>query len=222
MLSNIETGYQMQFGPDARDIQGKTILVMGDGEGLGSTTASLLAQHGAIIFFVTRDAAALQAALCAARKNGNSMAGMVADLRHPERIPQIFTEIERRYGPVHAVVNTLSVDSMAGWQEGDATFVKQLEECQNACTQEAILHMQRNTRGHIINIGQSISNPAARGLAASLRQQARKQGIRITLIEPVGPFAIPAVDVAQCVINSLIQPVGADVVFLEGSQEVRM
>lgn len=200
MLSNVENRSLAQFGPGAEDIRGKTVVVVGDAVGFGREISMQLAAHGACVFLGARDTAELGAALAAIRQAGGEARGMVLDPRHPGSLGQLFALAERS-GPVRGVVSCLAWDP--DWSD-----------CQNACTQEAIARLQGKSRAQIIQVGPAkYAEDAARGLASALRRQASEQGIRVTLIEP-GEGLLDAQDAARCVLDSLIQPFGMDVIFL--------
>jgi NADP-dependent 3-hydroxy acid dehydrogenase YdfG len=109
---------------------------------------------------------------------------------------------------------------------------------QNLCTREAIQRMQARGQGHVININltgypRSGNFPEQRE-AANLRRRASEHGIRVTVIESGGdgwresgstrfaasagaaPVVLSAQDIARCVIDSLAQPFGVDMVVLPG------
>lgn len=221
MLSNVETSYKTQFGPDARDIRDLTILIIGDTEGTGRRTAALLAEHGARIFFAAQNSAALEDTLEEIRQSGGKSAGAVIDLSHPEGVRRCFEEAAGSFGPVQALVNTLAVEHRLS-QAGDPQLEKRLENLQNACTQEALMRLQGAARAQIINVGQIKHDPAALGMAAGLRRQARELGIRVTMVEPGDRQRDCTDEVARCVLGSLVQPFGVDAIFLyeQGSQPV--
>jgi NAD(P)-dependent dehydrogenase (short-subunit alcohol dehydrogenase family) len=213
MLSDVVTTWKLQFGPGAQDVRGKTILVVGDGNGGGRMTAELLASCGARVFLGARSSAALAQSLEAVRQNGGEGDGMVIDIRGAQQAGQFFAEAERCFGPIHAVINYLPLDAdllpAAGAPDSE------VEDCQNAITQEALLHMQNVARGQIVNIGQAKNRAASRTLAAAMRHQAKELGIRVTLVEPGETQDANIKDIVQCVFRSLVQPFGVDVIFMQ-------
>lgn len=221
MLSNVETSYKTQFGPDARDIRGMTILVVGDARGIGRITSTLLAEHGAQVFFASQNTSSLKSALETIRQDGGQADGMVIDFNQADAIQRCFEEAERRCGPVLALVSALTGECAQRLPDLPDTE-KHLEHLQNAFTQEALMRLQGVSRAQIINIGQIKHDPAARSQAAGLRRQAGEVGIRVTMIEPGDTQPDCAGDVARCVLGSLVQPFGVDAIFLyeQGSQPV--
>lgn len=200
MLSNVENRSLAQFGPGAEDIRGKTVVVIGDAGGFGLEAAMQLAAHGACVFLGAHNTAQLGAALAAIGQAGGQAKGMVVDPHHPESLRRLFALADRS-GPVRGVVSCLASDP--DWSE-----------CQNACTQEAITHLQGRARAQIVQVGPiKYAEDMARGLASALRRQASELGIRTTLIEP-GEGSLDARDAARCVLDSLIQPFSMDVIFL--------
>jgi NAD(P)-dependent dehydrogenase (short-subunit alcohol dehydrogenase family) len=225
MLTNVETGYKKIYGPDARDIQGMTILVTGDARAVGRVTSTLLTEHGAQIFFAASSAHSLESALEAIRKAGGEADGMVVDFSLAEAAQQCFEAAARRFGPVQALVNALTGETAQKLNRNasrDAREDIQMEHQQNIFTQEALMRLQGIPRAQIINVGQIKHDPSARSMAAGLRKQASELGIRMTMVEPGDTQTDCAEAVARCVLGSLVQPFGVDAIFLydAGSQPV--
>ncbi len=203
MLSNVETGYHMQYRPTENSIQGKAVVILGDFSDISRATAGMLAEKGALVFIAAHSSADLTTTLAAAAQAGGKCDGLAIDLFRPEEIQRFFDQAERWLGHIDAVVNCLAAD---------------LEGCQNLWNQEAIRRM--GSHGQIINVnlaGRKSSSPATRTLAAALRRQASELGIRVTLVEPGSEeVRLAGEDVASCVVDSLAQPYGMDVIFLQG------
>jgi NAD(P)-dependent dehydrogenase (short-subunit alcohol dehydrogenase family) len=149
---------------------------------------------------------------------------MVVDCSRAENCRRFFMLAEAWLGGIDAVVI-----SPAGLGEAREYL----------CMQEAIQRMQAAGRGHLITIelpgegGSASRSSASRGSASrssqsrsgqrmvsALRRQAREAGIRVTQVEPEAgwqnePGAAPgAGDIARCVLESLVQPFGTEVVLV--------
>ncbi len=231
MLWNVETGIKMQYEPGAQGIRGKAVVIVGNTAGLSQATATLLAEQGAMIFFAAASPGELHQTLALVARAGGVARGMVVDLCQPEAVQRFFDQADQWAGPINAVVSYLTMSSE---QEGTEP-----EACQNVVMQEAIRRIGTRSDGQIIYVGPSrnrsstpgsgmVRSAAVRSTAAALRRQATEMGIRVTLIqpgsdshsEPGGAEAVlRAEDVAGCVLESLAQPFGVDVIFLPGQLE---
>lgn len=211
MLSNVETGYKLRYGPDAQDLQGKTIIVVGGAANTARLTAAMLASEGARLYIAAATEADLQAALSEVRQIGGEADGQVVDFSSRSAIGRFFDAAENRFGHIHALVNYYALD------ETPLDDPAAVEECQNACLQESILHMQGEKYCQVVNIGQGKSGQTGRSITAALRRQAKELGIRVTLIEPgeTFPVAYQSEAIAQCVLDSLVQPYGVDIIFMQ-------
>lgn len=211
MLSNVENRYKMRYGPDARDMEGKTIILFGGSAGAARLTAEMLAAEGARLYIAAASDTDLVSALDAARQVGGEAAGQVVDMNNRTSIGRFFDTAEKQFGRIHALVNYFALE------HGTAADFAAVEECQNACLQEAILHMQGEKYCQVVNVGQARAGQTGRSFAAALRRQAKELGIRVTLIEPgeVSSDGYQAEAIASCVLDSLMQPYGVDMIFLQ-------
>lgn len=212
MLTNVVSTWKLQYGPEALNVQDKTVLVLGGRNGGGRMTAELLASCGARVFAAAHSQAELSQMLEAIRANGGEGDGLVGEIHSAQEAKHLFAEAERCFGPVHAVINYLPLDAHP--LDGETGPAEALEDGQNAITQEALLHLQEAAHGQIINIGQARNRTHSRVLAAALRRQAKDLGIRVTLVEPGETQDANMEDIVQCVMSSLVQPFGVDVIFM--------
>ena len=226
MLSDTETNERYPYHLEMQNIRGKSIVIVGNISGAGRATALMLAELGAKVFVAARSSEELNLFLTQVSLTGGRADGITVDLCRPESIRRFYEQAERRMGQIDVVVNYLA--------DGSDLPVDP-EACQNLSMQHAIMHMQAQSKGHIINVGGKTPERAslipvtgkvsARGVAAALRRQANEAGIRVTLISPGAVSArrpsyneqiISPEDVARCVYSTLIEPSGGDVVFLHG------
>lgn len=227
MLSEMKSGNMKDHREKTYDIRGKAVLVLGGAAGAGLITISMLAEQGAPVFFAARDADELkrgQAVIAQACGEGE---GLVADLSKPEEIYRLFDQAQYWLGRVDAVVSFLTMDGSTGTGNHPAGD-------QNLWMQEAILRMSSGSQGQIINVGSTrvksqgqntTRNGFIHNQTAMLRRQATEAGLRVTLIEPGSSSRTESLleaevledeDIARCVLNSLSQPYGMDVIFLKG------
>lgn len=216
MLSHIENRYQPSYAPWKPNIQSKTIVFVGDPGGLGRATAVMLAAHGAPVFLAANSSAELKQAFSEINRAGGECDGMVIDWDQTDAWRRFFMLAEAWLGGIDAVVPPPAAVAAAG---------------QNLCMQEAIQRMQVAGCGHILHIdlpGEGeIQNYPVQRMASALRRQAREMGLRVTLIEPETGWDIGATandlpsaeDIARCVLESMAQPFGAEVVLVPGRRK---
>jgi NAD(P)-dependent dehydrogenase (short-subunit alcohol dehydrogenase family) len=201
MLSRVENRYQTSSTPWKPQINSKTVVFAGDANGVGHAAAVMLASHGAPVFLATSSVAALKQAFIAINRAGGECDGMVVDCSRVEECRRFFLLAEAWLGEIDAVITPATG--------------------QYLCMQEAIRRMQVVGRGHLINIelpGESSPpNRSQQRMVSVLRRQAREAGIRVTLIEPESGDDLPGTQaVARCVLESMAQPFGTEVVLVPG------
>jgi NAD(P)-dependent dehydrogenase (short-subunit alcohol dehydrogenase family) len=219
MLSKINETPGLPQNVDLQSIRGKVVLITGGAAESGAAIARLLALRGARVFIAAASTAEFDWTL-ADSEIRNEITGLAADLSRPETVRQLFDEVERRFGIVDILIN--NTPGMNAQSDRESS--------RNLCTQEAIIRMQGKSDARIVNI----NDPAAhhnswtssagavrtRSLAAALRRQARELGIRVTSIEhEAHEFGVE--DVARCVLESLVQPYGIDIIYLTSQVPVQ-
>ncbi len=84
-------------------VQGRRILITGAGTGIGATTATLLAQRGARVAILDRDA---QAAEAMARQLGDEQGiGWGGDVTDPAAVDAVLEAMTARWGGIDDLVN---------------------------------------------------------------------------------------------------------------------
>lgn len=184
----------------------RILLVTGASRGIGAAVARLAASRGfavALNYRHSRDAAAdvvqqIQAA-------GGRAEAFQADVGDPEQVVRLFAEIDRRLGPITALVNN------AGYSGGRAVLTDltpdQLESIFRTtlysaiyCTQQAIARMARSRGGQggaIVNVGSEAGRFGGDRLAAyaaakaglhtltlGLARELAGEGIRVNAVSP--------------------------------------
>jgi NAD(P)-dependent dehydrogenase (short-subunit alcohol dehydrogenase family) len=98
----------MQGEPTPREhMQGKICLVTGATSGIGRVTAQALAEQGATVVLVARDAARAQATVAEIkRQTGNPTVDyLLADLSAQAQVRQVAAQFMERYAQLHVLVN---------------------------------------------------------------------------------------------------------------------
>src|ERR1700744_3622065 len=87
------------------DISNQHILVTGGSSGFGRHLARFLAGNGAKVTLAARRAEALASAVDEINASGGNASSVVLDVTVAEKIDAAMVEAEKKFGPIHAVVN---------------------------------------------------------------------------------------------------------------------
>ncbi|HEY3263326.1 MAG TPA: SDR family oxidoreductase [Pseudonocardiaceae bacterium] len=90
-------------------MDGQVCVVTGVTAGIGKVTAARLAERGATVVGVARDAARGAAAVEEIRRGGGRMEVLTADLSELAEVRRLATEIAERYDRVHVLINNAGV-----------------------------------------------------------------------------------------------------------------
>jgi NAD(P)-dependent dehydrogenase (short-subunit alcohol dehydrogenase family) len=148
------------------DLTGRVAVVSGAAQGLGRAMATALAEAGADVLLVDRNAAGVRATAEQLIALGRRAVPVTCDVSEPEQVRGIFTELDRTLGRIDFLGNVA----------GDATLGKPEEISLDAvektwrnlvfgrfcACQEAGRRMLRAGRGSIVNIG-SLASITAMG-----------------------------------------------------------
>jgi NADP-dependent 3-hydroxy acid dehydrogenase YdfG len=192
---------------DATSVAGKAVIVTGGTTGIGRAVARMLALKGAKVFIFGRHEDELREALSEISQLGTQAHGIVADQSRREDIERIFHETGNQVGGCDILINNAAVSDAGALSDAkfddiaytvNANLVGYL-----ACTHEALVRMNKNGGGHIVNVGSMSADlreeegevyvatkAAIQAFTESLRKTANKNNIRVTLIEP-GAVATP-------------------------------
>jgi len=91
------------------NFEGVVAVVTGGGNGIGKTTASLLAQAGAIVVIVDRDQSASESAASAIVAQGGSAFASTADITDETAVEKLFADTVKREGHIDVVVNNAGI-----------------------------------------------------------------------------------------------------------------
>jgi NAD(P)-dependent dehydrogenase (short-subunit alcohol dehydrogenase family) len=89
------------------DMRGKVVLVTGATDGIGKSAAQSLAQRGAQVVIVGRNAAKTQAVVQEMRTAGGQVDGLVADLSSQAAIRRLADDFRHQYGRLDVLLNNV-------------------------------------------------------------------------------------------------------------------
>lgn len=187
------------------ELTGKRALVTGGSRGIGKAVARALAQEGADVALLARDATALAA--CAAElmaETGRTVVGVVADTRDDAAVQAAVADAAARLGgPIQILVNAAA--EPAGYagppKLGEITgafFQGELDTKVMGyirCSQAVVAGMRAAGWGRIVHVSGlaarqtgntvgSIRNVAVAALAKNMADELGPAGIQVTVVHP--------------------------------------
>jgi short-subunit dehydrogenase len=183
--------------------QNKVAIVTGGSSGLGKAIARALAEQGARVAIVARNAERLQAVAAEFISLPGEVLSISADITRDEDVARVIDETTRRFGRLDLLVNCAGASARGALAEtGPDAFARLMDLNLTAlvrCTRAA-LPLLVASRGHVVNIGSLASKsagpflgayPATKFAVAAYSQQLRlelsPQGLHVLLVCP-GPI----------------------------------
>lgn len=188
---------------DERRLAGQVAVVTGASRGLGRVIARALAAAGARVVMAARTHDALEAAAAEIRREGGEALPVVADVTQERDAAALIHQAEAAYGGVDLLVNNvghmlrrpLVETTPEEWDEMMRTKLRAAYLCSRA----ALPGMQRRKSGLIVNVASGgafngaanhvafcASEFAVRGFTNALAEEVREQGVRVTVLCPMG------------------------------------
>ena len=183
------------------DLTGRVVLITGASSGFGEATARLLAPAGVKLALNARRADRLEALAAELRQGGAEVLVLPADLTDAMEAQRIVRETEQHFGRLDVLINNAGVMFLEPIDTADMDRWQRMVQLNLvsliAATQAALPGMRARKDGHIVNISSTAgrqANPNTGGYSAtkwgvvgfseSLRREAYKDNIRVTVIEP--------------------------------------
>ncbi len=183
------------------NLDGRVALVTGASSGIGEATAELLARAGARVAITARRADRLEALAARLRGLGAEVLALPADLADAAAAAGVVRSAEQHFGRLDILVNNAGVMYLEPIDSADLDRWQHMVQLNLvaliAACQAALPGMRSRKEGHIVNIASTAgrqANPNTGGYSAtkwgvvgfseSLRREAYKDNIRVTVIEP--------------------------------------
>jgi NAD(P)-dependent dehydrogenase (short-subunit alcohol dehydrogenase family) len=152
------------MGDNLFDLTGRVALVSGAAQGLGRAMALALAEAGAHVVLVDRNAAGVQQTGADIARLGVWALPLECDVSDPEQIRAVFARLDHEFGRIDFLGNVAG-DGILGKPEEIALDVvertwRNLVYGRFCCCQEAGRRMLAAGRGSIVNIGSLASTTA--------------------------------------------------------------
>jgi peroxisomal 2,4-dienoyl-CoA reductase len=196
----------MSAHPVFRDglLDGQVALVTGGGSGIGFGIASLLGRLGARVAIASRSEERLEAAAERLRADGVQATALPVDVRDPERVRAMITEVTGRLGRLDVLVNNAAGNFYAPSETLSPNAWKSVVEIDLYgtffCSQAAMPVMRGQGGGRIVNVSMTLhyrgwplmahATAAKAGIDALTRTLALEwatHGIRVNAVAP-GPI----------------------------------
>jgi NAD(P)-dependent dehydrogenase (short-subunit alcohol dehydrogenase family) len=183
-------------------LAGQTAVVTGAGRGIGRAVAARLAQMGATVMLVARDADRLEAVSAEIAADSGAAQAMPCDLRNPEAVAALGERVRTNYGRCDILVNNAGIGNQGRpLHEMQVTEWDKLMETNLRAPFLMIRAlaplMIEAGRGHIVNISSlagknplpngaaySASKWGLNGLTYSVAEELRPHGIRVSVVAP--------------------------------------
>jgi NADP-dependent 3-hydroxy acid dehydrogenase YdfG len=184
-----------------KDVRGRVAVVTGAASGIGRALAAALAERGAAVALVDRDACRVEAAAHALELGGATVSWHEADVADRAAMEALPDEIVARHGAVHLLVNNAGVSVAArlidhAMDDFDFALDVNLRGVAHGC-RFFLPHLLRADLGHIVNLsslaglvafpGQTAycaSKFAVRGLTEALAVELASTRVRVTGVYP--------------------------------------
>lgn len=192
------------------NVDNKTIVITGGGQGLGRTMAISFAQSGANIALVDLNEALLEETAALIKEHGVSVRYYIANVSNEEQVESAFKQISEDFNGIDGLINNAGIlrDGMfVKAKDGVVAKKMSLEQFQSVidvnltgvflCGREAAVHMiESGSKGVIVNMssiarggnmGQTNYSAAKAGVVAMTTTWARelgRHGIRVGAIAP--------------------------------------
>jgi len=181
----------------SRSVAGKVAIVTGAASGMGRATAHLLADEGAAVGIVDRDADALAQVADELTGAGAQGHAVTADVAEPGAAARAVDEIRAALGPIDALVNNAGVSLPALIDSDDfehawTTTLAINLTAYTAFVRAALDDLRRERAGRIVNVASTEALGATAGIPAYTAAKHGVVGLTRSLAVELGPSGVTA------------------------------
>jgi 3-oxoacyl-[acyl-carrier protein] reductase len=190
---------------DVLSLTGRVAVVTGAGRGIGAATARLLAQAGAHVALVDRDAAGVTQTAEQIAVTGGEALPFTNDVTDSFAVERTFDRVAEEWGRLDVLVNNAGTLREAPLEDlTDDDFRDTLDvnlRGAMVCARAAVPHMLRQGRGRILSAASGSTRLGSQGLTAYAAAKAGIVGMTRTWARELGPRGITANAVAPGLIE---------------------
>ena len=198
------------------ELAGRVFVVTGAGQGIGAAAADALADEGAVLGLLDRDAGRLAETERRIRARGVKAVSRAADISDESQVASAFAEFTGELGGLHGLANVAGINS---GEDGPVVEVpaEVFDRIVSVnlrgtflCCKHALPHLLESGGGTIVNVSSAGALPGIKnggatsynaskagiiGVTRSLASQYAERNIRCVAVCP-GPVATPMLDTA--------------------------
>lgn len=179
----------------SRSMAGRVVVVTGAASGMGRATAHLLADEGAVVGIVDRDAEGLAAVAAEIRGVQASVHPVVADVGDPDVPAAVVAEVRAALGPIDALVNNAGISARvplddAGFEEVWARTLAVNLGSHQRFVRAALPDLRRDGAGRVVNVASTEGLGATAGIAPYTSSKHGVIGLTRSLAVELGPIGV--------------------------------
>jgi pyridoxal 4-dehydrogenase len=170
---------------------GRTVIVTGAAQGIGTAVAEQLAVAGATVVVADMNGLGAQAV---AERLGNGSFGLATDVGEPDEVAALHAEVVARTGRIDALVNNAAIVPFTPWDDVDFTEWRRvmrvnLDGVYLMCRASSE-HMRQRGYGRIVNIASNSFFAGTPNMAAYVAAKGGVIGFTRALATELGGYGI--------------------------------
>jgi NADP-dependent 3-hydroxy acid dehydrogenase YdfG len=186
---------------EERPLSGRVAIVTGASSGIGAATARALARGGAAVALAARRTERIEAIAEEIRSAGGHAIAVTTDVADERQAEELVDRTVGELGQLDILVNNAGVMRLGMVDGGDTDEWREMVDVNLFgvlyCTRPALRILAAQGHGDIVNISSiggrrtsagrslyALTKFGLNGFSESLRQEAHKSGVRVTLVMP--------------------------------------